>query len=369
MGGKSKMEFRSCRLADRAKAIRLSRSVFKDNMEKQFIRLFGVDNLAHMFVAVDEGDEVRSFLAYYTTEIQIFSSQVTVASIGSVCTNPSFRGQKLASTLLEMAYQTMRSEGVAVAVISGGGGIYEASGATLVGHVYEIAIENAALPPCSRYQIRPYLKQDLPAMIQLYQAEPLRYVRDDAEFADLLAGQTYSDVSTTYPIDVIEEDGKIVSYAIGVLNDDDKELGWKEYAGSRDALLCVMRQATALHGRERIHFAADPTDPLVSLLTQEPSHIGQYASFRIMDPKRLFSQLTNFAVQRGVTDWSHIVVDSDCVRYRGESLSIASPHIWNQLVFSPLLDQVDWANAPRLKAIWTIVFPLPFPWTHNLNYQ
>jgi predicted N-acetyltransferase YhbS len=363
------MEFRSCCLADRKKAIRLSRSVFKDNMEKQFIRLFGVDNLAHMFVAVDESSEVRSFLAYYTTDIQIFSSVLTVASIGSVCTDPAFRGQKLASTLLEMAYQTMRSEGVAVTVISGGGGIYEASGATLVGHVYEVEIENAALPADSRYQIRPYQTADLPAMIQIYQNESLRYVRDAAEFADLLAGQTYPDESSTYPIDVIEEAGQIVAYAIGVLNEEDKELGWKEYAGNRHALLGVMRQATALHGRERIHFAADPTDPLVGLLAHEPKPIGQFASFRILDPKRLFTQLTNFAVHRGVTDWSQMIVEPGCIRYRDETILIKTPHVWNALVFSPLDDTVDWTNAPRLKKLWTIVFPLPFPWTHNLNYQ
>ncbi|MCK7487226.1 MAG: hypothetical protein MZU97_18235 [Bacillus subtilis] len=50
--------------------------VFKDNMDKQFLRLFGVDNLHHLFVAVDEFGVVRSSLAYYSTKVQLFESEL-----------------------------------------------------------------------------------------------------------------------------------------------------------------------------------------------------------------------------------------------------------------------------------------------------
>jgi len=318
---------------------------------------------------VDESGAVRSFLAYYSTKIQLFESEFWAASIGSVCTDPAFRKQKLASSLLELAYQTMRSEDIAVAIISGGGGIYEASGATLVGHVHEYSIELSALPDATRYHIRNYQDSDLPALIEIDRNEPLRFVRDAKEFADLLKGQTTPDTFATYPIDLIESNGRVVAYAIGVLNVDNQELGWKEYAGDRLALVASMRRLTQLHGREKIHFAADPTDPIASLLAASPTPIGQYASFRILDAKRLFSQLAKFANMRGVNAWSDIEIRNDQIHYRGETLNIPSNHVWNKLVFSPLDDSVDWSSAPTLHALWKRVFPLPFPWTHNLNYQ
>jgi hypothetical protein len=79
------MELHPCQLSERQSAIALARSVFKPNMGEQFLSLFSERNLAHMFVAVENG-EVVSMVNYYPATVKIYMSDVTTASVGAVCT-------------------------------------------------------------------------------------------------------------------------------------------------------------------------------------------------------------------------------------------------------------------------------------------
>ncbi|MCK7487227.1 MAG: hypothetical protein MZU97_18240 [Bacillus subtilis] len=267
----------------------------------------------------------------------------------------------------------MRSEDITVAIISGGGGIYEASGATLIGrdvHEYSIDVIRVARrnesPSSQRIE-----DSDLPSLIEIDRNEPLRFVRGADEFADLLAGQTHSGyVRDVSRIDLIESNGRVVAYAIGVLNVDNQELGWKEYAGDRPALVASMRRLTQLAWPRKIHFAADPTDPIASLLAASPTPIGQFASFRILDAKRLFSLLAKFALMRGVNTWSDMEILNDQIHYHGETISNSvEPRLEQAWSFRRSTIASTGRSAPTLHALWKRVFPLPFPWTHNLNYQ
>ena len=370
------MELRSCRPEDRKKAIALSRSVFKDNMESQFLCLFGEDNRERMFLAV-EGEEVVSMVNYYPAVVQIGPASVKTASVGSVCTKAEYRGQKLASRLLTMAAAKMKAEDVHVVIISGQGGIYSAFGAEFAGNATEWFVPQGTFPSSPRVSLAEYTSADLPAVKAVYETEPVRFLRGETEFDRLIRGQTYPDLHTRYPFELILSQGKVVAYAILDLSDDeaDDTLGIKEYAGDRLALTDAFDLLLKKYGRRRMHFAADPHDSLERLVAGcEKRPIHQFASLKILDFPGFLAVLRPY--------WEALVPESAgrvsweergglyAIRLGPETLVLEDVVKLTRLVFGfPEPVGIDFSRCPELEKWVRQVFPIPFPWTHNLNYQ
>lgn len=371
------MELRSCRPEDRRKAIALSRSVFKDNMEEQFLCLLGEGNRDRMFLAVD-GEEVVSMVNYYPASAQIGPAVVKTASVGSVCTKSEYRGQKLASRLLAMAARKMLSENVHVVIISGQGGIYSAFGAEFAGNATEWFVPQGTFSSASsRVSLAEYTPADLPAVKLAYETETVRFLRGQEEFDRLIRGQTYPDLHTRYPFELILSGGKVAAYAILDLSDDetDDTLGIKEFAGDRIALTDAFDLLLKKFGRRRMHFATDPHDPLEKLLTGcESRPIHQYASLKILDFPGFMRALRPY--------WETLVPESAeqvsweerdgfyAIRLGPETLVLDDGVKLTRLVFGfPEPAGIDFSGCPELGKWAAKVFPIPFPWTHNLNYQ
>ncbi|OHE40359.1 MAG: hypothetical protein A2Y16_04345 [Tenericutes bacterium GWF2_57_13] len=366
------MELRSCRLEERLDAIRLSKSVFKDNMAEQFAVLFGAKNVGRMFLAVDEG-RVVSMVNYHFTPVKIGPATINVASVGSVCTDPKYRGQGLASKLLQLAETNMRKEAVDVVVISGEGGIYAAFGSGFAGDMREAKIPGALLQPGSGVCIRPYVKTDLPVMRRIYDADPVRFVRRADEFRRLLQGQTYPDLFADYPIEIIEKGGVPVAYAILEIHKENDDVGIKEMAGDKNALLAAFPRLLEKYRRSQIHCAAAPFDPLLKNVPAScVTPIHQFASLKIIDfptfAKRMkpyFRSILGPALDSlAFTDEAGAAT----IKGFGSTVAIADPRELVKVVFG--CAGVYPSNATgELGLILSCIFPVPFPWTHSLNYQ
>jgi predicted N-acetyltransferase YhbS len=366
------MEFRSCTAADRLAAIALSRSVFKPNMGEQFPALFGENNMNHMFLAVDH-DRVVSMVNYYPATVLIHGARISTGSIGSVCTHPDYRGKKIASRLLAMAGDQMRAEGISLMIISGHGNLYSAYGADYAGNVTEWFVPRGMIPVNPEIVLAPFHEADWPTMIRVYETEPVRFLRQPTEFQTLFRGQTFPDEHKTYPTEWVLRNGKAVAYAILDLSDDpgDDTLGIKEYAGDRMALSEAFDKLLEKYGRKRMHFAVDPHDPLQKIVAGgESRSIHQYASLKIMDFPALMDQLKPY--------WAHVVPEmANSLRYEeilgtfrflcgDELLDFSDEVALTRFVFGfPGQSEPESALGKRLGR----VFPIPFPWTHNLNYQ
>lgn len=370
------MELRPCLPQDRLKAIALSKSVFKDNMGEQFPCLFSEANREHMFLAVD-GEEVVSMVNYYPATVKIHEAYLRTGSVGSVCTKPEYRGQKLASRLLSMAGEKMLSEGITMMIISGQGGIYSAYGAEFAGNATEWFVPRGTFPTSSALRLSEYHEADFPSLKKVYETEAVRFLRTDAEFPLLVEGQTYPDLHARYPFELILKEGKVVAYAILDLSDDevDDTLGLKEFGGDRQALIAAFDPLLMKYGRMRMHFATDPHDPMEEeLQSSEHRPIHQYASLKIIDFPAFMDALKPY--------WEAVVPESkNHVTYRTESgtfvLGVGSERMQihdvvglTRLVFGfnePIL--VNFSGCPEIEKFVRQVFPIPFAWTHNLNYQ
>ncbi len=366
------MELRSCRLEERLDAIRLSRSVFKENMGEQFPVLFGPKNVGRMFVALDAG-RVVSMVNYHLTPVKIGPATIRVASVGSVCTDPKYRGQGLASKLLRLAERKMRSESVDVVVISGEGGIYAAFGSGFAGDMREAKIPGTLLPSASDVSIRPFAKTDVPAMRRLYDADPVRFVRQADEFRLLLQGQTYPDVFATYPIEIVEQSGVPAAYAILEIHRDNDDVGIKEMAGDRNALLDAFPLFLAKYRRSQIHCATSPSDPLLNRIPMScVTPIHQFASLKIIDfpafAERLRPYFMTVIGAKADALAFGFGAGSATISGEGSRLAVADPRELVKIVFGFAGAYPSGATG-ELALTLSRLFPVPFPWTHSLNYQ
>lgn len=362
------MVFKTCAVSDIAAAVALSRRVFKDNMGEQFIRLFHPDNKDRMFIATDEANHVQSLLCYYPSTVWMGDASIRVGSIGSVCTEESSRGRGLASTLLRNAYERMAEEGICVSVISGGGGIYEASGASLTGAMIECRItRDKALRGTS--SVRRVHASDMKRMWELNQAEAVRFDRTIDEFADLYRGQTVPDTFASYPSWVVENNGILAAYVVGILEQGKDELGIKEFAGDREALASAFASLMAETNRISVHFAAVPDDPILKTpgLTQQPT--TQHASLRLNNPALFFEAIRPLSEKLGLTDLAIFPEGVGWIIAQGDkNVRFNTLHELNRFVFGVWKASSRRGSTILQKKLATL-FPVKFPWTHNLNYQ
>jgi len=353
-------------------AIELSKSVFKENMAEQFTLLFDETNWNHMFIAIDES-EIVSLVNYYPSFVRIGECLIKIASIGSVCTKPDFRGQKLATRLLKLAEQQMLKEDIDLVVISGSGGLYTDFGASLAGNVYEYCIENAQLLDSEDIKIVLYDKSKLDDLVLIQNQEDIRYLRSRSEFDVLLTAQTYPDTFASYPIYLVEKENQSVAYIVGFLPIEGQEFGIKEFAGDRNSIVKAFKLLTKIHHRDKIHFAADGHDSINDLINhQNRKLIHQYASFRIMDFVDFMNKLKPYfdLVYPNNEVAFQYINQKPTFSLKNEKFILDSSNLLSQLILGynqPLDINID--NYPNIKRFFEKVFPIPFVWTNNLNYQ
>ena len=367
------MEFRTVlSKTDQIEAIELSKSIFKPNMAEQFTLLFSESNWNHMFIAIDEG-KIVSLVNYYPSFVQIGNCTIKVASIGSVCTKAEYRGQKLASRLLILAENQMKKEAIDLVIISGGGGIYTEFGSSLAGNVNEYLLDESLLDDSEEIAIELFDQSYLPAMISIQNQESIRFIRKEHEFDQLLSSQTFPDSFATYPIHVIKQNQQTLGYIVGILPTEGDEFGIKEFAGDRKAIIKSFKLLLSFHKRNKIHFACDVHDEINNLLQNHSfKRIHQHASFKIIDFCVLMKKLSpyfdtiypNHGILFDFTDNHAVFTTND------EVYTVESSVLLSQLILGfdqPLNLQLD--NCPNISQFFNKVFPIPFAWTNNINYQ
>lgn len=353
-------------------ALALSTKTFKDNMEQQFLLLLGEKNLHHMFCA-HENDQVVSLVNYYPTTIICPDFQLKVASIGSVCTNPDYRHKGLAGRLLSMAIDSMLNESTRVVIISGEGGIYAKAGSNEVGNVRAFKLSRKSVEKSGAYDYRLFSWDDFDSVQAIYAKEPIRFHRGVEEFRQLIKAQTYPDSYADYPFVLICENNIPVAYLIFQRNFGKHNLLVKEFAGNRQAILSFSSSLLENMKKSSMTFLTDPTDEIFTILpkTVRTENTTLHASLKVLNMDGLWNDLSSYVKSRLSTqeqssirfikDSSGFVLDVNGISQHLNDFEL------NALVFGDA-KKILTLN-PEIAKITSKIFPIPFPWVNNLNYQ
>ncbi len=130
-----------------------------------------------MQVICHQGEPV-SQIGIWHSQVSVYGSPLRVASIGSVCTHPDYRGLGLATRLLDHCARQLTAEGARLMLVSGDRELYRRAGC-----VASQEFEHVVLKPgqvdlrVDGLALRPATESDASLCSRLYQTEPVRFVR------------------------------------------------------------------------------------------------------------------------------------------------------------------------------------------------
>lgn len=356
------------------------RGRFAFQMENKFPLFLSEGNLNNVWVFSDQGKPV-SVCSYYPCRINVQGSSIAAASIGAVCTEPSYRGQGLSSRLLDNIEVKAAHEGINLLLISGTRGLYIRRKCAIVGGFSRSDIKpNAEVPP---FVLDDFAPADLQEMAILYNREPARFERTRVEFDALVQAGILSDYNFTYKLYLTRKNAQMTSYI--VLRIIHKELVWGEvveYAGERADIVAAVKLIAFRENLPFIQLHAHLSDPIIGSMDEPSILVPQEGMVKILRPAALLECLRSYFEQSTLRhsgldfQVSEGQVGELSLKLGNESLSIADPILLSWLIFGfpedarmeeeKFFSSLD--TRQEMKAFFSSVFPIHFPFAGNLNY-
>jgi len=225
------------------------------------------------YILAHQGKPV-SQIGTFHDRIKMYDGDIRTGSIGGVCTHPDYRGKQLASHLLEYCTRQLVDEGATLMLISGAHEIYTRLGNVPHSRYISFSIKSEhggqSRTTSADLVVRKATEADALICNQIYQAEPIHFIRRKSDFSKVL----HDPMSNPYIHAeqwIIECSGQAVAYLfLGSEWGMDLKAGIGhvgEYAGSHSALAQSLNMImTANHLKELFWSVAWQDVELIHLL-------------------------------------------------------------------------------------------------------
>ena len=220
--------------------------------------------------------------------------------------------------------------------------------------------------------------------VHLYHQEAVRYHRTLHDFTQFYKGSAVAWGNIYHQSYLIRIRGKAAAYMIVRFFTDSDGAEVREFAGDRGAVIRGVDKLIRDKGLTECSLVSPKNDGINILLEEEGiplRHKDQQGTLKILNYPSLMNSLKPYMRQYlqedemdnlkfEETDGKFIMVAGD------EILTINSMELLGMLLFGqreqePLTDALfrdELIDKPRLRQIFHAVFPIPFPWTGNLNF-
>lgn len=350
---------------------------FKPTMKEEFPLLLNEENLKNIRIIVEDGKVVAS-LSFYKTNILIEGVPINAASVGSVCTDEKYRGKGYASMLLDDAEKIMREEDIDIMLVSGTRNLYLRKGCSRAGWCIKFEV-----PPEEKIddsiELVEYSDEYLNDMIRIYNKEATRYYRSFYEFKNLLKGATTPWGNFTYKVYLLKKSGMFEGYVIlRIIHDGIKRGEVVEFSGDRRIIYEGLKQIMVLLSLEHISVICTFNDWMINIIREKKlryEEINLSGTIKILNFARFMDKLRPYFrqyVDRDIVESVNFREDNGIYIFEigEEMIEINDINKLTKLVFGD-----KGFNADELGGGFAIdnfihsVFPLPFVWPRNLNYQ
>ncbi|WP_053362655.1 GNAT family N-acetyltransferase [Bacillus sp. FJAT-27251] len=356
-------EYRLLKQEDFTQAIDLADKTFRKeghvSMGPAFPEVFSAA-LNQSYGAFIDGRLV-SFIGLVPFVLHIGRAEVQAYSIGAVCTDPGFRRQGLANTLLQKVFEHGNKSGASVLFVSGDLPIYIKQGCTFYGKMNHYKIEQGDLKadyPCTVRELQPY---DWFQIRTLNHERPVRYEQSIYEMAVLNESAGFASIfKMKHKVLVAEENQKVTAYLVfGVPYNEQEgaESRVIEWGGEPEAL-CRLIGETFNYGLKSLllnvpTFETALNVQLASLKKEEQPYPG---TIKILNLDLLLDQLGPFLKDK-----------IDISKQDGLQYKLA--HNQNYLVVGHQeMEELILKGTNRSFSNLDPVFPIPFPHPQGLNY-
>jgi predicted acetyltransferase len=373
---------RACKKEEFKDAINLINQVFRTSqghnptMEEEFPLLLSEENLENMRVIVEDG-KVVSIVNFYITTILIEGIPIKAASIGAVCTHEDYRGKGYSSLLLDDAEKEMRKKGVDVILVSGDRSLYLRKGYCKAGWAVRFDVYPEELE--EDIELVEFENKYLIEVAKMYNKQPTRYYRSLFEFKNLLKGATTPWGNFTYKTYLIKKGDLLKGYVVlRIINDNPRKGYVIEYSGDKRIIYESLKKMAAIYSLEYVRVPCTFNDDMVEVLKEKGvsyEEINLLGTVKILNFQQLMEKLKPYFLQYVEKDIIENLRFSEkennyAFEIKNEILKIDDVVKLTKLVFGDKgfgmeVDDI----SPILKEFISTVFPLPFVWPGNLNFQ
>lgn len=325
------------------------------------------NNLDNLLVYADrKTGKPISHLGLWINDFSYFGESLKIGYIGSVCTHPDYRGQGLASKLLDVAFQQLEQNGVDLLLVSGSRSLYVRAGCRVVGVVNWYTIPKKEQDVWFDVTVDPPVEP----LNELWMKEPLRTKRGLKNFEALVeAGALPRCMGSKSKVYLASIGGVPLAYVQAVHNKDGSVYIY-EWAGDRSVIVDLVRfmanstendtswpvpsWETAL-----LEFLSKMEAPVTKTGALSGTYkIIRFASFiekvgRYLAEAFGGSPLTGFD-----QDGMQVLV------YEDEKLALPPDEMLNLLFSGKLPDAVP----PKMQALFEKALPLPLPWPIGFDF-
>ena len=361
-----------CPPPDLPSAVDLANRVFRPggsgDMGKEYPLLFSQSNAENLRIVKARG-RVVSLVGLCIRDADILGYRFRVVSVGSVCTDPAFRGGGLASALMDDAVAHSCSRGCSLMLISGDRTLYRRLGAVPVTAFLATTIPAEAAPAVSgTVRVSDAGLDDVPALACLYQREPVRFRRNSDDWLALLRARML--MNRPADLFIAVQNGTPTAYACVQRPARDGTAAIQEYAGSRCAVRLMIPWICRHYSVPAVNLTLMPGDlEMLHILQAEglPTRPQSFAgTVCIIDPPVFFGTLGGLAAERTThPDLTVSSLDQEVTFTLGaDSTSWRGLAEITSRVFEGL--PADAPSSPLTHALRE-VFPVPLLW-YGLNY-
>ncbi|MGE5551364.1 MAG: GNAT family N-acetyltransferase [Bacteroidota bacterium] len=344
-------------------------------------RVFAPANAHHIW-AVFDGGRPAAMVSYLLDRVAIGGCEVLAASLSTIATRPEYRGQGLASLILDGCLGSMRAEGARILFAPGDRSLFRRLGCYPGGIVWTAKLDAAETPPPGEAVLRAVSGDDnLAALWRLHAGEDPRIIRDQEQFRLAFLADAFARASGLETRAwLAQREGKPNAYAVvGVPLDGPPHGCLVEYAGDRRALAGALRTILARTGLKSIEVSIPHGDHLFLDRLRVAGGAWQArampGAIGILDPAGFWRDLQPSLVHSiGEASARRISVTASgdgavCLRVGQEAMVLQDQERLVGLFFGagerPWPDRVMPGNLQRTLSA---CLPLPLPWRWGLDY-
>lgn len=348
----------------------LVNSIFKEpkdlppSMGKQFPTLFAENNAENLYLAENEQGEIISHNGIKKHPIVINGHQLSMASMGAVCTDPDYQGQGIATRILKEIFTRLKQENIALLTISGGRSLYTRQGAEHTSGKRDYVIEKKlALEDTFPGEVKLWsgrFPEELTSLSRIYQQENVRYLRSSREFKQLAKNMPPAqDVPFPPPKLLLSYrvEGQPAAYVLGYL-DSKKRFKVVEYAGQRRAVIHCLGYFQKVRPGIDVLVSVPFYDRVLINMLQQAGCRGEEScldmTYKIINLDIFLAQIEPLAAELSCEENFSLT----------EELPAKIKDDPRELLHF-IFDKVETAHR---KAQWRNILPLPLPSPTGLNF-
>ena len=365
--------------------VALANSVFRPrgnaSMSDEYPLLYAKENVENLRIFADDGRPI-SLVAMFERDIILAGTRHRSCAIGSVCTDPECRGQGLATRLVDDARAKALRDGCDVFLISGGRGLYRRLGYVDVGGYRRAVVDPGGLPARTGYRAREWTPWDLPVLVRLHSAEPVRFARTPEDYLTMLECRRIHNGAGDTRL-ICPGSGEPVAYVTfrtpGAAGLEEHEISVDEMAGSRWAIVQALKALCKEYRARRAFVEFLDCDAEMAALARSLKWKVGPRGFRgtlgIIEPERFWQACAPLFEERlGAERFGRLKLKTNGglhVEYGRERLKVDGMTGLTQLVFLPEGRRDELALGlladSELAGVLAELFPLPLV-SYGLNY-